>query len=117
MLEVIDEEKLCVRAVQVGDKVQAKLRDLQQRYPQLIGQVRGLGAMVAMELIVDGDHSAPNPTLTKQLVSEGIKAGLILLSCGVRGNVIRFLPPLTIDWDVLDEGLALFDKLFSSLAK
>ena len=117
VLEVIDEEQLCERAVQVGDKVQAKLRDLQQRYPQLIGQVRGLGAMVAVELIVGGDHGVPNPALTKQLVSEGIKAGLILLSCGVRGNVIRFLPPLTIDWDVLDEGLAVFDKLFSSLAK
>lgn len=116
VLQAIDEEQLCERALMVGDRLRHRLNQLQTRFPKLIGQVRGLGAMVAMELIQDGDHAIPNPGLTKQLVNEGIKEGLILLSCGVRGNVIRFLPPLTIEESVLEEGMDKLSELFARLA-
>lgn len=116
VLQVIDEEQLCQRASELGERIQARLKALQARFPALIGQVRGMGAMVAMELIEGGDHGKPNPALTKALVNQGIEAGLILLSCGVRGNVLRLLPPLTMEWRVLEEGLDKLDALLTRLA-
>ena len=61
-----------------------------------------VGAMIAMELVHDGDADKPNAELTKAIVAEAAKNGLILLSCGIRGNVIRFLPALTITDDLKD---------------
>jgi len=72
-----------------------------------IGEIRGLGGMVAMELVEDGDAGKPAAELTRALVQDCAQRGLIILSCGVRGNVIRFLAPLTIPRALLDEGLGL----------
>ena len=72
---------------------------------RVIGDVRGPGAMVAMELVHDGDPDRPNPELTKTIVQEGAKDGLLLLSCGMRGNVVRFLPALTMPDDLLGEAM------------
>ena len=107
VLDVIEDERLCARAVEVGARVEAGLRALQQTHPERIGDVRGLGAMVAMELIRDGDPGRPDPQLTRALVARAAERGLILLSCGVRGNVIRILTPLTIPLEQVDEGLAI----------
>ena len=91
------------------------LRALQARYPDVIGDVRAeRGAMVAIELVREGDAERPNPELTKALVAEASQRGLLLLSCGIRGNVIRFLPPLTIPNALLNEGL---ETLEASLAR
>jgi len=107
VLDVIEDERLCARAVEVGARVEAGLRALQQTHPERIGDVRGLGAMVAMELVRDGDPGRPDPQLTRALVARAAERGLILLSCGVRGNVIRILTPLTIPLEQVDEGLAI----------
>ena len=107
VLEVIETEQLCERAVEVGERVRAGLRALQAAYPERIGDVRGLGAMVAMELVVEGDPARPDPGLAKALVARAAQRGLILLSCGVRGNVIRILTPLTIPLPQVDEGLRI----------
>ena len=107
VLEVIETEQLCERAVEVGERVRAGLRALQAAYPERIGDVRGLGAMVAMELVVAGDPARPDPGLAKALVARAAQRGLILLSCGVRGNVIRILTPLTIPLPQVDEGLRI----------
>ena len=73
----------------------------------VIGDVRALGAMVAMELVKDGDPQAPDAALTKALVAEAARRGLVILACGVRGNVIRFLAPLTAEDAVIEEGMTI----------
>ena len=112
MLDIIERDSLCERAVENGNRIVASMRGLQADHPELIGDVRGLGAMVAMELISDGDASQPNPDLTKALTVKAAELGLILLSCGVRGNVIRILVPLTIKSKHLDEGLDILGQAF-----
>ncbi len=71
--------------------------------------------MIAMELVQAGDAQRPDPVLTKSLVNAAADRGLILLSCGVRGNVIRFLPPLTIPLALVDEGMAIVADCLASL--
>jgi 4-aminobutyrate aminotransferase/(S)-3-amino-2-methylpropionate transaminase len=70
--------------------------------------------MVAMELVSDGDANKPNPALAKALTAKAAELGLILLSCGVRGNVIRILVPLTIEFSHLDEGLEILEAAFNA---
>ncbi|WP_417532031.1 4-aminobutyrate--2-oxoglutarate transaminase [Marinobacter lipolyticus] len=115
VLDVIKEEQLCERALHVGDRIVERLRSLQTRYPQTIGNIRNLGAMIAMELVRDGDVNQPNAELTKALVGEAAKQGLILLSCGIRGNVIRFLPALTITDALISESMDLLEQTFDAL--
>jgi 4-aminobutyrate aminotransferase/(S)-3-amino-2-methylpropionate transaminase len=112
VLEVIEKESLCNRAVEIGNRLQAGLQRLQADHPDHIGDVRGLGAMVAMELVVDGDANRPNAGLTKALTVRAAEMGLILLSCGVRGNVIRILAPLTIRHKHVEEGLEILGEAF-----
>ena len=112
VLDVIEEEQLCDRATETGNRLVAGLRRLQADFPDRIGDVRGLGAMVAMELVRDGDVGQPDADLTKALVARAAENGLILLSCGVRGNVIRILVPLTIGEAELGEGLERLEKSF-----
>ncbi len=114
VLDVIEKESLCKRAIEAGNRLQAGLRKMQADYPDLIGDVRGLGAMVAMELIRNGDVNQPNPELTKALTSKAAELGLILLSCGVRANVIRILAPLTTPSTLLEEGLEVLKQAFDS---
>ncbi|RIJ27182.1 4-aminobutyrate--2-oxoglutarate transaminase [Henriciella mobilis] len=106
VLDVIREEGLCERAVEIGDRVIRHCNALRQS-DRGIGDIRSLGAMAAMEMIHNGDASQPDPDRTKRIVHEARERGLLLLSCGVRANVIRFLMPLTIPFEVLDEGLAI----------
>lgn len=106
VLEVMREEQLAERAVRIGASLLARLRDLQRRHA-CIGDVRGLGAMVAMELVREGRADVPDADLTRALVQAAGRRGLILLSCGIYSNVIRFLAPLTIPEPELDEGLKI----------
>ena len=117
VLDVMEREALCERAVELGNRLQAGLHRLQADYPALIGDVRGVGAMVAMELVSDGDVNRPNPELTKALTTRAAESGLILLSCGVRGNVIRILVPLTIKSKHLEEGLEILERVFVECAE
>lgn len=114
VLDVIAKESLVDRALEVGDQIKAGLRRLQADHPGLIGDVRGPGAMVAMELVSDGDVSQPNPDLAKALTVKAAELGLILISCGVRGNVIRILVPLTIQSKQLEEGLEILRQAFEA---
>ena len=114
VLDIIEKEALCERAVETGNRLKASLRRLQADHPDLIGDVRGLGAMVAMELISNGDARQPNPELAKALTIRAAEMGLILLSCGVRGNVIRILAPLTIKSKHLEEGLDILGEAFEA---
>ena len=112
----IEEEQLIDRALFIESQFRETLGKLAAEYPQLIGDIRGKGAMMALELITDGDADQPNILLTKAIIGEAMNHSLVLLACGFYGNVIRFLPPLTIDDDTLAEGLNAFITLFHNVA-
>lgn len=102
VLKLIESEQLCQKAQAVGETIVGRFNALKERVPEL-QDVRTLGAMTAIEL--QTERQEPNPELTKALVAKANEKGVILLSCGVRGNVIRFLPALTIEPEILAEGL------------
>uniref|UniRef100_A0A7R9WIX6 4-aminobutyrate--2-oxoglutarate transaminase n=1 Tax=Pseudictyota dubia TaxID=2749911 RepID=A0A7R9WIX6_9STRA len=110
VLDVIEEEKLCDRAVVLGAKLKDKLESLRGETQQ-IADVRGPGLMVAVEFMTaphgDGFNQVRtwNPAFAKCVKEEALRRGLILLTCGVHANVIRFLPPVTIADEHFDEAL------------
>jgi 4-aminobutyrate aminotransferase/4-aminobutyrate aminotransferase/(S)-3-amino-2-methylpropionate transaminase len=106
VLDVVERENLCARAATLGAHIQARLRTLAGTH-DCIGDVRGLGAMVALEFCHARDPQRPAPELTKAVISEAAARGLLLLSCGTYGNVLRLMVPLTIEEAILDEGLDL----------
>ncbi|KQU85374.1 4-aminobutyrate aminotransferase [Variovorax sp. Root318D1] len=114
VLKVFDDEQLLARSRALGERLTAGLRRIAAGEPA-IGDVRGLGAMVAIELFEEGDTARPDAALTKKVVAEAARRGLILLSCGTYGNVIRVLVPLTASDLLVDEGLALLADSFAAL--
>jgi len=114
VLKVFDDEQLLARSRALGERLMAGLRRIAAGEPS-IGDVRGLGAMVAIELFEEGDTARPDAALTRKVVAEAARRGLILLSCGTYGNVIRVLVPLTASDLLVDEGLALLADSFAAL--
>lgn len=114
VLKVFDDEQLLARSRALGERLTAGLRRIAAEVPA-IGDVRGLGAMVAIELFEEGDTARPDAALTRRVVAEAARRGLILLSCGTYGNVIRVLVPLTASDLLVDEGLALLADSFAAL--
>jgi 4-aminobutyrate aminotransferase-like enzyme len=106
VLEVFERERIFERAEALGAKLRARLGELATRHP-VIADVRGLGAMVAFELCEDGDPAKPAADMTKRLTARARELGLILLSCGIHGNVVRILVPITAEDAVVDEGLSI----------
>lgn len=115
VLNIIAEEDLCNKAVGIGEVVNARLTALQASVPA-IADVRTLGAMMAIEFS-DPQTGQPLPEVTKAVIAQAQENGLILLSCGVKGNVIRLLPPLTIEPEVLSEGLDRLENILLQVAK
>ena len=109
VLDIIDEEKLCERAVLLGDKLKARLTALQAEVPQ-IADVRGPGGMVAVEFCKPGTSDA-DADFTKRVQTRALERGLLLLVCGVYSNVVRFLFPLTIQESVFDEALSILEEV------
>lgn len=114
VLKVFDDEQLLARSRTLGERLTAGLRRMAAEVPA-IGDVRGLGAMVAIELFEEGDTARPDAALTRRVVAEAARRGLILLSCGTYGNVIRVLVPLTASDLLVDEGLSLLADSFAAL--
>ncbi|WGT62352.1 4-aminobutyrate--2-oxoglutarate transaminase [Variovorax paradoxus] len=114
VLKVFDDEQLLARSRALGERLTAGLRRMAAEIPA-IGDVRGLGAMVAIELFEEGDTARPDAALTRRVVAEAARRGLILLSCGTYGNVIRVLVPLTASDLLVDEGLSLLADSFAAL--
>jgi 4-aminobutyrate aminotransferase/(S)-3-amino-2-methylpropionate transaminase len=118
VMEVMEKDNLPARAMQVGELMTRRLRTMQGQL-NCIGDVRGLGAMVAMELVRNRDarppsgiprHHAPDADLTKAVVQRSASNGLVLLSCGLYNNVIRLLVPLTASDAIVNEGLDILEK-------
>ena len=110
VLDIIEDEKLCDRAVAIGTIIMERCRELASRSNlNCVGDVRGLGAMCAVELVKDQTTHEPAPQLTQALLKAANARGLILLSCGTYGNVIRFLSPLTASDEIVREGMDVFE--------
>lgn len=116
MIEVIEEEQLLDSATHVATTFRTRLDKLQSNYPSTIGALRtSHGAMMAMELVKNGDADQPDAELTKALLAKACEKGLILLACGSRGNVIRFLPALNISDELIDEGMDILEVCLQEL--
>jgi 4-aminobutyrate aminotransferase/(S)-3-amino-2-methylpropionate transaminase len=111
VLEVFEEENLLERSIKIGERIMRRMNELAatNRFP-CIGEVRGLGGMVAIELVDDRTTKKPAAALTKRLAEASLKNGLILLTCGIYGNVARFLVPLTASDKIVEEGLTLLER-------
>lgn len=114
VLKIIQSDRLCDRASQIGEIITTRLRALQASGLDFIGDVRGPGAMVAMEMVKNGDANSPDPDRTKRIVQEAANAELILLSCGIRSNVIRFLPALTASDAIIGEGMDILTGILKA---
>ena len=113
-LEAIDEGNLLAVGAELGEKVRGALLDMQKKHP-VIGQVRGLGPMLAIELVKDPQTKEPAPELAKQVTSYCHKHGLLILDCGTLGNNIRTLMPLTISNEQLDKGLSIMSDALDNI--
>jgi len=115
VIEIIENDNLVERAVQIGEQFGQYLQTMQKEFSGTIGDIRINGAMIAIELVKNGDPNQPDAELTKNLVASAYNSGLVLLSCGSRSNVIRLLPPLTIENEIIDEGLTILRDCFARL--
>ena len=114
VLDVIEEEGLVERSAEIGDRIRSRMLAWQERHPQ-IGDVRGLGAMLALELVHDPSTKEPAPDLATRVAEEALERGLLLLKAGVYGNCIRVLVPLVITDAQLDEALGVWEEALDAV--
>lgn len=114
VFDIVESESLLDSAKELGDTLKKHFLNLQEQY-DIIGDVRGLGPMIALELVKDRSTKEPAAEETKALVNYCFKRGLIILSCGSFGNVLRFLMPLVITKDQLQKGLDIIDDGFAAI--
>jgi len=112
-IETIESEGLVMRAGQIEQLMKQQLGRMQADDDR-IGDVRGRGAMIAVELVKSGT-AEPDPVLAKTLCGKAAAAGVIVLSCGTYGHVLRFLPPLPISDELLTEGLTIIASILAEL--
>ena len=110
VIDIVEQENLNAKAEAIGEKIEAKLETYRAQY-DFIGDIRRLGAMVAVELVKDG--KVPNKEAVGRITKYANENGLLLLSAGIKGNVIRFLTPLVITDAELEKGFAILDKAFA----
>lgn len=115
VLEILFEDRLLEQAIRLGETLKARFDAMQARH-EIIGEVRGKGPMLAMELVTDRVTKQPATDQAKALVSRCFEKGLVLLSCGNFGNVIRTLMPLVITDAQLDKGLAILEESLEAIA-
>jgi alanine-glyoxylate transaminase/(R)-3-amino-2-methylpropionate-pyruvate transaminase len=115
-LEVIDAEGIQANALKVGNHLKARLLDLQDRQP-LIGDVRGMGLMQALELVTDRSSKEPATAATGALLEEARKRGLLIGKGGLYGNVVRMSPPMNIANHDVDEAVRVLDESFAAVAE
>ncbi|MCL2732629.1 MAG: 4-aminobutyrate--2-oxoglutarate transaminase [Actinomycetia bacterium] len=112
-IETMKELDLNARARRIAEIMIPRLTEMQEKFP-VIGEVRGRGAMIAVELVEPGGKE-PNPAVTAAVAKACHAAGLVVLTCGTYGNVLRFLPPLVIGEDLLNEGLDIIENAFAGV--
>ncbi len=115
-LDVIREENLLENCRKMGTRLLNGFRSLKERYP-IIGDVRGLGLMVAMELIVPGEDKKPNGKAAMAVLEHALKRGLVGYMAGMQGQVIRIMPPLNLTQEQAEEALSIFDDSLAEVSK
>ena len=109
-IEAIESEGLLARSTAMGETFRARFADMGARTaPYRMWDIRGIGAMLAVEFVTDFDTAKPDAAFTKSVVTHALKRGLILLSCGMHGNAVRIMVPLTASDAIIEEGLAIFE--------
>ncbi len=116
VLDTFEEEDLLTKANALGDRVMSAMRDIQDKHPDFVGDVRGLGPMAAMEFVTDARSKTPDKERNAKIVQAALQEGLLLLTAGQYGNCIRTLMPLNINDDELEEGLAILGRAVDSVA-
>jgi 4-aminobutyrate aminotransferase/(S)-3-amino-2-methylpropionate transaminase len=114
VLDVFEDEGLVERARRIGETIRGRMTGWQERFP-LIGDARGLGAMLAIELVRDPASKEPAPELASRVTEEAARRGLLLLKAGVHSNCIRVLCPLVITDSELDEALGIWDEALEAV--
>jgi 4-aminobutyrate aminotransferase/(S)-3-amino-2-methylpropionate transaminase len=115
VLDVLRDEKLLARADIIGDRIKQRLSVMAHRNDTLpIGAIRGPGAMIGFEIFKDRGGMEPDAEATKRVTARALQEGLVLLSCGVFGNVIRVLVPLTVEDSILEEGLTMLERALAA---
>ena len=114
VLRIFEKENLLERSRQLGAHLSSQLKTMASKH-RCIAEVRGLGAMVAIELCKQGDPHQPDADLAKRLAAEATQRGLILLTCGTYGNVVRILVPLTASDAIVNEGLAIMNDCLTAI--
>jgi 4-aminobutyrate aminotransferase-like enzyme len=108
VLDTVSEESFRQRAVDLGETLRARLDGIASRIPA-VGEVRGLGPMIALELVTDRSTREPATALAAETVAAARERGLLLLACGLYSNVIRILVPLVVESDDLEHGLGILE--------
>ncbi len=111
---VIESDDLLARARTIGERVMARFLDFKEKYP-VVGDVRGVGAMCALELVKDRETREPAKEATERFTKEALDRGLVTITAGTFGNVVRTLMPLTISDEELDFGLGVMDEALGAL--
>ena len=114
-LQVIRSAEFLERATVVGRHLRYHLERLQEKYPQIIGDVRGLGPMLAMEIVKDPQTKEPDMALTGAINGATLARGLITIRAGLYSNCVRFLPPLNITDEQIDEAMAILDDSIAAV--
>ena len=115
ILDVIEEENLLQRATEIGEVIQERFRLLRERF-SVVGDIRGIGAMKAIEFVKPGESIEPAPEITGEIVRTALRKGVILAKAGLHDNVIRILTPLVIGEDKLKIGLDLLEEAIEEVA-
>ncbi|MBV2361601.1 4-aminobutyrate--2-oxoglutarate transaminase [Thalassococcus sp. CAU 1522] len=109
-IEAIETEGLLARSTALGETFRTRFAEIGARTaPYRMWDIRGLGAMLAVEFVTDFDTATPDAALTKSVIAHALKRGLILLACGMHGNALRIMVPLTASDAIIEEGLAIFE--------
>jgi 4-aminobutyrate aminotransferase/(S)-3-amino-2-methylpropionate transaminase len=116
VLDLIERENLCARAAEVGRKVLERFRHFRQKH-EIVGDARGLGAMCALELVKDRRTKEPAKEATEQFTQRALQRGLITITAGTFGNVIRTLMPLVISDEELEFGLDVIEETLEEIGR
>ena len=111
VIDKIEKDRLTERAVEVGAYIMERLKEMKEKY-SAIGDVRGIGAMVAVELVKDRTSKEPDKELTSKIINLCYNKGVIFINAGIFGNVIRFLPPLVMTKEQLEYGIDTLEEAF-----
>lgn len=116
VIDVLEKERLVDRAEELGSRIKKRFLDLRERYP-IVGDVRGLGAMMAIEFVTDRESKVPASEETQRVVAECFEKKLMILTCGTYGNVIRLLVPLVVSDSDLERGLDVLEQSIAQVSR